>query len=64
MIKRDGRHLGEIFIEQGRDLLGLRKITMSGAHFDAVATRVARHPIDFDVIDIDQIEIDALASER
>src|SRR5262245_48444275 len=48
---------------QSGDLFGLRKIAVHGPYFDAVAACLARHCIDFAVIDIDQIKIDAFASE-
>src|SRR4029453_19619626 len=48
---------------QSGDLFGPRKIAMQGPYFDAVAACLARHWIDFEVIDIDQIKIDAFTSE-
>src|SRR5262245_20841404 len=55
---------GEHGFDHGCNLLSSRKITMSGQHFDATATRLARHLIDFDVIDVYEIQIDTLAGER
>jgi len=49
-------------IECSKPRILLRAI--SGPYFDAVATRVTCHPIDLHVIDINQIQIDALAGER
>jgi hypothetical protein len=48
---------------QSGDLFGPRKVAMHGPYFDAVGACLARHWIDFEVIDIDQIKIDAFASE-
>src|SRR6266487_1909146 len=40
-----------------------REIAVHGPYFDAVGACLARHWIDFEVIDIDQIKIDAFTSE-